>query len=510
MTDTISSQKRELQWLLSRLTWPSIMVRERACAGLATLLLHPHLGDSTQTALLLWIAEQRLESIAVIGILPFLRAQMQNDEYRVPSAELMQAIHAPSILSWLLLNEFALGQNLPLVDACRHKETAPTNFSPEPFFATYVNNFLPPAYTDYVSTIEQYERISLYRQWVFEWSSLLTELGIIPNRDELDDWHRLLPGNEHYAGTDTILSEVYRSAFLRALAWAKDQGVRSEVVQFFAVRTCPIDLGLWRVLPQPKPLWWPQIGPSMGLVDTRTAHIWQQTQLLWEQTHRKLNNGTTIVAASGIIHYQEVIYNLEIFGIFQRSLGPEVPELEDIVTWYNEARDRENEGLSLDQSSPLSFGGVVAVKPPETLQCRFADWIILPAARLNIAHKAVPRWQMWRIERGIWLPAPYLSKSQLTIACELSSIVIRNNDGEIGQWLDWTDGLEETKLKDIPSKSGQMLQVHSTIIEEFAQQNTMDFCWLCQLTSYYREYKSQEFTSFQEQRLFGASYILRL
>ena len=248
----------------------------------------------------------------------------------------------------------------------------------------------------------------------------------------------------------------------------------------------------------------------MELLDTRAAHIWQQTQLLWEQTRGKLENGATIVAASGIIHHQEVIYNLEIFGIFQRSLGPEAPELEDIVRWYNEARDRENEGLFLDQSSPLRFGGVVAVKPPETLQCRFADWIILPAARLNIAHKAVPRWQMWRIERGIWLPAPYLSKSQLTIACERTSIVIRNNDGEIGQWLDWTDGLEETKLKDIPSKSGQMLQVHSTIIEEFAQQNTMDFCWLCQLTSYYREHKSQEFTSFQEQRLFGASYIFRL
>src|SRR5579859_6623347 len=149
MTDFSIAKKRELLWLLSRLTWPSILVRERACIGLANLLLHRQLGDIACTTLLDWIARQRLESVAAIGILPFLRAQIQDSAYRAPFTTLMQAVHAPSILTWLLLNELDSAQNLPLADVCKHNETAPKDFSPPPFFEKYVDNFLPPIYTDY-------------------------------------------------------------------------------------------------------------------------------------------------------------------------------------------------------------------------------------------------------------------------------------------------------------------------------------------------------------------------
>jgi hypothetical protein len=164
--------------------------------------------------------------------------------------------------------------------------------------------------------------------------------------------------------------------------------------------------------------------------------------------------------------------------------------------------------LEVQRPSLLRFGGIVIDRPPDADLLQFADWLVLPAVYPVTRPRAVSRWQWWRLERDIWLPAPYLSQSPITIACERYAIVLRDSDSEIGQWMDWSDGLGETMFEGIPPRSGQAVRVSSRAIERFAQQSNMTFCWLCQLTSYYRERQSQEFASFAEQRIYGASYIV--
>lgn len=507
MTKTTIPPEQGLSWLLARLTWPSIMVRERACKELATLLLHPQLGDVTRDALLHWITEQRLESVAALGLLPFLRARGQSETYSIPLAELVNALRAPSILAWLLLNEVGERHSLPFAAACRHAETAPPGFTPDPFFAKYVKYFLPPSYADLVRSLEARVGLPLHRQWIFEWQFLLQDLGVVSTRDEVDEWYRYLPGKEHYLGVDTRLAEVYRSAFLRALAWAATQGAVPGIVQLLAAHACPVDLDLWAVAPQPRPTWWPQISQPDGQIDTTPAEIWQQVAALWEE-YRTGVQGSTIAAASGAVYHQEIIYDLEILGLFQTCRGPATPELAAIATWYRGA-DARNTELTLLRPSPLRWSGAIADQSPEEVLRRFADWDVLPAAGPVRHYGAVPRWQMWRIAREFWLPVPYLARSPLTVACEASAIVVRGSDGEIGRWMDWTDGLEETTVEGLPLKSGQALTISIDSIEQIAQQGKMTFCWLCQLTGYHREQTNQEFASFVEQRIFGASHILR-
>lgn len=36
--------------------------------------------------------------------------------------------------------------------------------------------------------------------------------------------------------------------------------------------------------------------------------------------------------------------------------------------------------LTVDRPSPIRFGEVIADRPPEAMQQRFADWLVLPAA----------------------------------------------------------------------------------------------------------------------------------
>jgi hypothetical protein len=507
MTKTSIPPEQGLSWLLARLTWPSIMVRERASTELATLLLHPHLGDATRDALLRWIAEQRLESVAALGLLPFLRARAQSQTYSIPLAELVNALRAPSILAWLLLNEAGSRHSLPFEAACRHAETAPSGFTPDPFFAKYVRYFLPPSYADLVRSLEAREGLSLYRQWTFEWQCLLKDLGLVPTRDEVDEWYRYLPGKEHYLGVDTRLAEVYRSAFLRALAWAATQGAAPGVVQLLAAHACPVDLDLWAVAPQPRPTWWPRISQPTGQIDTTPAEIWQQVEALWEE-YRTGIQGSTIAAASGAVYHQEIMYDLEILGLFQACRGPATPELAAIAAWYRGAGARDT-ALTLLRPSLLRWSGAIADRSPEEVLGRFADWDVLPAAGPAAHYGAVPRWQMWRIAREFWLPAPYLARAPLTVTCEARAIAVRDRDGEIGRWRDWTDGLQETTVEGLPLKSGQSLSISIDAIEQFARQRKMTFCWLCQLTGYHREQTNQEFVPFAEQRIFGASHILR-
>lgn len=497
-----------LTWLLTRLSWPSTMIRERACVQLGALLLHPQFGMDTKKALLGWIAVQPLESLAALGILPFLRARMQEVQYSIVCDEIVAAFKKPSLLAWLLLNELDPTHGLSFEKAAQHRETAPRDFSPGAFFDDFVQYFLPPSYERHAQFVEQGRGIPLYHQWAFEWKQLLDELSLTPSRAELDDWHRRLPGKEHYAAIDTQLSEVYRSAFLRAIAWGADNGLSLNEVQLLAAHTCPVDLDLWCIMPQPRPSWWPQIQTPIGKVDISASDIWQQIESLWQRYQQNFDEEPVLVAANGIIAHQQTIYNLEIYGLYQRCIGPEQPAVTEITEWIEDTLNTGHSEIRMQRPSLLRFNGKVKQRPPGTWLRRFADWEVLPTAGPISHFGAVPRWQWWRVHRGIWLPAPYLTQAALSITCTASGILIGDGKREIGKWTDWPDDIGETIAAGVPPKSGFVLQVSRSTIEEFAQQTGMVFCWLCRLTGYQDELSSQEYRSFSTEQVYGASHII--
>jgi hypothetical protein len=505
MIDRNIGMNNTLFWLLSRLVWPALMVRERACVEIATLLTHPQEGKAVQDALLTWIATQQLESVAAIGVLPFLYAQMQNERYHAPVTELVNALHVPSLLAWLLLNELDGEHTLSLDQACQYTETAPRDFRPDPFFARYVKNFLPPAYVDRVRFLEQQSSLPTWKQWSYEWHLAMKRLNLTPSRRELDDWHRRFPDGERYAGVDMMLSEVYRSAYLRMLAWARNQGIPSAVLQYFSAITCPVDLDLWKVAPQRKPEWWPHIQRAQSQFDMIELDIWQQVETLWRQNWIEPNK-SAIMAACGVLCHHNVFYHLEITGFFQRRIGPNAPALADVADWHNSTKNARETILTIHRPSLLRFSGSMTNMQSEFQQQRLADWILLSAIG-PAEPAAVHRWQMWRLDCPIWLPAPHLSGSPLKVICQTDAIVAQNDTGEIGRWRDWGDGLSEVVVEGLPSKSGQVLHISRNIIEQFARQKEIVFCWLCQLTRYSKESERQEWISSTIHHIYGGDQV---
>lgn len=62
---------QQLDLLLQRLNWASVLVKERACSAIAELLTNEQYAELVYSRLLRWLSRQSLESVAIYGLLTF-------------------------------------------------------------------------------------------------------------------------------------------------------------------------------------------------------------------------------------------------------------------------------------------------------------------------------------------------------------------------------------------------------------------------------------------------------
>lgn len=505
----------QLSVLFTQLTWPSGLVRERACVAIAELLRHLALGQRTQQYLLRWLGAQHLESVAALGLLPLIRAHEDEPAFALPPPEtLATALGRRSLLSWQLLQELFDDPGIPLEDFHAHSADAPADFEPLPFFEEYIEAFLPPVYHLRAKGVERSFRIPFRRHWAFEWTNIVAETGTEISMHPLRFWLGGRDGDERYGAPDMMMSEVYRSAYLRALSWASARGSLPERdAKRLAAQTSPIDLTLWKLLPGRRPSWWPRSADPAGKIDTVPGYIWQQVEALWEK-HRSgepwlggtKGGGQALAAASGVVHVGLATYELRIFGVFQKCFGPHSPSPEDPAEWVTEGghwslRD------AVGYTSPLRFEGMLLPQDIREFAEEFADWSLVPAA-VPVMPLGAPRWQFWRMFRNIWLPAPWIRKATLTFGYSDDAITIRDGEEVVGTWCDWTDGLSEHLVDEVPPSSGQFLLVPRHVIDSLTEATESTYCWICSLTTYSREQPYEAYQSFTDSRVFGATRIV--
>jgi hypothetical protein len=105
--------------------------------------------------------------------------------------------------------------------------------------------------------------------------------------------------------------------------------------------------------------------------------------------------------------------------------------------------------------------------------------------------------------RQLWLPAPCLGNQRLTFSVESESLVIKDTNRIIGKWNDWTDGLSEMVIHDVPIRSGQYLLLSKEKIREFSQLTNSNFCWFCRLNVYYKESSYGDYKLLKNYQTFG-------
>ena len=147
---------------------------------------------------------------------------------------------------------------------------------------------------------------------------------------------------------DTEMSEIFRSAYLRALAFMADTNqLPFKYAVQFATAACPIDIELMRVVPLSRPNWWPRSDNSpIKSIDTSFASIWQQVESLWILQKDEMSflpdieigSNQMLIAGSGLVGDGESVYDLEICGAFQKSDGPMQPSASCHFGWQRNSQ----------------------------------------------------------------------------------------------------------------------------------------------------------------------------
>lgn len=475
------------------------MVRERACTSIAELLIDNDQPSETIEYLKHWAKSQQLESLAVFALLVLLRAKMLCQTFELPALiEIIEMIGKPSLLSYLLLKEICCDEISRPDWGSMCLQNEPRDCVPSAFFQKYCTNYIPPIYETHAHRIEQKYGILFYKHWFFEWKTILANINRKPSSEPLHFWGR--PEYEHYDGIDLLLSEVYRSAYLRTLAWAINKnGFREEDATYLAITTCPIDPSLWKVQSPYKPKWWPTASSSSEVIDTVLGEIWRAVGSLWKKSVKSKEEWVVTQANGRVCQTNDSVYDLEIRGVFQRCCGSSKPDLEKIFekTSHNVPYITTSVGLE----------GYVNQEPISKYTELLEDWELLPIA-CQVWPYTTPRWQSRRLRRGIWIPAPFLAKKVFKMICLPESLNILDDKKIVGKWQDWNWNLQEKNRANLTPSTGEYLLVNRSIIDEFADNQKCCFCWLCQITQYYRKYEHEKYIKYSHVQEYGASNII--
>jgi len=487
-----------MDFLLSRLTSPSPLVRERTSAVFGDLLTGPQ-AFATAASLLSWLERQTLESVAVLGLLPFCRAKGASETFEPPVADLHRTLQRPSLLSNILLEYLGADPSTFTPISSLHSETASASFEPRSFFQEYAGAFTAPIYSTNVERLERLWSIPVRRQWAFEWEKLADAERVALTTKPL--WFMGRRHEAHLPGADFRLSEIYRSAYLRALAWSVSTGrLDPNLALNLAGEVCPIDLDLWRLEPRRKPEWWPRVDDPKGQIDIVPGQIWQRLLQIWEQQTTG-QASQIILAASGRVHEgRSVVYDLDIHGVFQASVGPASADLEPVFQWC-ERRSIET------ATPPVRFFGPLLKASLEDWTERIGDWLVIPASGW-VANGLSSRWQYWRIWRVPRFPAPFLAERDLTFACTQRAIEISDGTSIRAKFTDWTDGVTDRLTANLSPRSGYVLKAETQMVQRFAEASRTAFAWICRLTGYQRRTSYDTFETFTLHKSFGTRSVI--
>lgn len=496
--DRRTKEEQILDVLLTRMTWPSGMVRERACNSLAELLSDATDGGRTRDVLIRWIGERKLEAQAYLGLLPFVRArQIKPDLELVDTGVLRSVCPRPSILYEILLEELQPGSWKDLPCGVGHAGTAPDGFHP---CAKLIKSrrVLPEIYKVKAESIERRFGMRFTQQWAYEVERAVGGFQDAPN--SVDFYGR--SDGKHYVSFDTPLSDGLRSGYLRALAWLAEQG---EEHRFWAwaeaLGTLPIDLGLWCVAPQERPKWWPQLKSAGATdIDPTPTSILEALDAFWL---KRRDDQWVLGMASGRVAEGGSHYDLEVFGIFQKCLGPDAPAAEAV--WESDLWWRKK--ILLDPIS-ARFGGTLVSTEDQGRPLQVNDWMMCSSVLTGHPHVS-SQWQWWRMIRGVWLPLPALAQDgNYVVECMRDRIVFQDKEGELGYWQDWTAGLSEMLDANLTPRNGQVLFLRRSAVDKYAADNGLTFCLVCRIRGFSRKYGVGNYKETCVYRIIGANNLI--
>ena len=452
--------------LISRLEFPSSLVREQTCKELTSLLETEYQQKITKK-LCYFVENHALDSIAQIGLFPFIL--YKKEKKKLPCNFMIKMGKVCSITLAHLLNYLSESNHYkPSII-----ENAPVDYVNKEFLKL-VRHVLPPFYQETGMLIEK-QHPGFMRQWSYEFDNL----GFSDALNCVGANYYGREDDEHLVIMDTILSEKMRSAYLYALAWVSQVDTASfDISEYLSLRTLPIDFGLWQ-LKSHKPY---LIFTEDKLTDRNQTESLRKIieQLILENTKESQQ---LLCFASGRLQTQSEIYELEICG-FLHGLSNMIDENAQIIfdnlKYCFVASDTSN-AIDIEKAT------FEIIKQNDS----YKDALPL-FARLQLT--PIIRWQYWRAQRGMTVPIPFASNNPYFSAKVNNDIIeFYGNHEKIGNYYDWNMGISERVIGNIPAQTGCATFIDVENIKELLSQG-YHYCIVYKLTHHINENHLEKLT----------------
>jgi hypothetical protein len=510
--------------LLSRLLWPSHIVRERAAESIAELLQHENEFDLIFEKVIECISIQRYETTVILGLLPIIKASYYNSlSIKRKINNILSSINRPSIVAIKLIDELTEIFKEPLStiekkDLSSYITKCPSGYKLDTFFLKYIESYMPPWFRDESNIIEEEFQISFSKQWSWEFEKILEENMLKKQFDRFLYYH----GTEtepQLVGLTTKISEAYKSSFLRTLYFFYKEGKIPETLYLRdSYRLCPIDIAIWRMSPQKCPDWWPKYPQpvSEDSVDIITPSATAIVQNLINMRCLNDSSKTTLLGAYGPIEPYEgwdqrkINTDFTLVGFAYRTEGSHLPEDKEIIEsllgcgWVPS---------SLAAHPFTFFENPHNVSYFDHRKRRFylRDLKIFPLTGF-LRTLTIDFWQWFRF-------VPYAGLYGLS--ANLFSADIRfnrlnnkwsyfslNKCGEVGSGNSWVMGIIERHDKERPVPSGQFFEVEKDWLSEYLEENRLRLGFISKLRISIRKYIYEKPSSFEIYKSFNISSLI--
>lgn len=502
----------EFDILLQRLTWPGPFVRERAATAIAGLLNDGINKKQNFERLLEWIEYQKLESIVAIGLLPILKALERNNglyEY-IDLDKIIDTIPMSSIVIENLINETArlLKKQVEFKPNRKAVLSPPDGYVPNEFFVKHIRGFLAPIYKDRSDEISNETGIDFFKQWAYNSQEIAKECGI---KEEIGDVVDFMGQNyPRIAGISSILSEVYRSAFLRVLQHFYNQHlIKTDFYLEYAFATLPIELSYWKIMPNRAPEWWPRLKYSTPK-ETYKKEIVQfsfQTNDIEKIIQKR--GKTLLLGLNGTIQPKDgwsegvLDTSIKLIGFGYKVVGTDIPEAKDVAKemfWRPRhviIPSRASRPLNFLESFPEQLP--VVRKPIEVM-----DLTLHPLVG-NPKDLVIALWQWFRGHNPFYIIHYQLLKN-LQVKLERNGFVYFQNDKPVAWSQDWSEGIEEKTDLEIPH--GTFIEIDSSFLNEYLDKHGLRLGYLAKTTHKFRMHSFDKEQTIENYQLIGVSRII--
>lgn len=453
-----------LTMLMDRLSWPVKMVRWKTAKAIKGLIEEASTHDPAVAALLRWIGQRRFESEVVSGLSVLL---VVTPESR-PSLETVRThIAKPSLLSEMLIERMYSGpQCSDWKD--RHSGEAPKGFAPSEYFQDHRGAQVPQIFSSTVERLDSLYGLPFTIQWAHEWQILTEETQTAKT------------GYPHHFGDFGLQrsgvigqfvqrqGEVYRSAYLRMLAFAVSSwGMPSRTAADYVLFAMSILPELFEVEPQGRPQW---LGDLPGQCLEGGADL----EAIGRRIIQAGTNADSCVVSLGT------------------PLPVDIGEFCDLTISAFFITDDfvPSEGQVLEQAVDFFFPDHLGFNTTRD-DLRIKPVTGRSGRAVSVCTQALPVfhgfWHDDYFQRGLSLPAPYCFEETSSQIADASGIKILLGKKQVAEAKIWNDVWSPLYARGNSTRCGIVTTLRNDKLHRAAEQNGMKIGWYMRLSSLQRE-----------------------